>query len=110
MTTATVNRSTKLNEQLQPYVRAPQEGARSLLDRVGVFDEALLKVVDEHLQLDGINALLVLPDLSEGDCARTKSGPVLAPCDLTTVVDLWTAFERSCHRLTSGQPTASFEH
>jgi hypothetical protein len=107
--TTTINRSTKFNHQLQPPpVRVPQEAARSPLDRVGVLDEALLKVADEHLQLDGIDALLVLPDLSEGDCARTESGPVFAPCESTMAVDLWTAFapmdfERSCHRLTSGQ-------
>jgi hypothetical protein len=78
MTTTTINRSTKLNQQLQPPpVRAPQEAARSPLDRVGVLDEALLKIADEHLQLDGIDALLALPDLSESDCARTESGPRL---------------------------------
>jgi hypothetical protein len=89
MTITTINRSTKLNQQLQQQpVRAPQEAARSPLDRVGVFDEALLKVADEHLQLDGIDALLVLPDLSEGDCARRESSPVFAPCESTMVVDL----------------------
>jgi hypothetical protein len=116
MTTATINRSTKFNQQLRPPpVRAPQEAARSPLDCVGVLDEALLKVADERFQLDGIDALLVLPGLSEGNSTRTESGPVFAPCESTTAVDLWTAFApmgfaRSCHRLTSGQPTALFEH
>jgi hypothetical protein len=54
-----------------------KEAARSPLDRVGVLDEALLKVADERLQLDWTGALLVLPDLAEGDRARTQSEPRL---------------------------------
>jgi hypothetical protein len=96
-------------------VRAPQEVARSPLDRVGVLDEALVKVADERLQFDWIGALLVLQDISEGDCARTESGPVLVLCEPMTAEDLRAAFAPMdfaghCHRLTSGQPTALFAH
>jgi hypothetical protein len=44
-------------------VRVKQEATRSPLDRVGVPDEALHKVVDERLQLGAVGAFLVLPDL-----------------------------------------------
>jgi hypothetical protein len=56
-----------LNQQLQ-------EAARSPHDRVGVLDAALCKIAEERLQPDAIGVLLVLPDLSESDCARTQSG------------------------------------
>jgi hypothetical protein len=60
-------------------MRAPHEAACGQLDRVrvSVINEVLHKVADESLQFDRASALLVLPDLSEDDGARTESGLLL---------------------------------
>jgi hypothetical protein len=79
MTTAMISPTSRRSSisSCSRHLYAPKEAARSPLARVSVLDEALFKVTNERLQLDWIGALLVLPDLSEGDGARTQSGPRL---------------------------------